>query len=409
MADAALPWRQRRRGFAVYVVQGLALGLVGACAGGALGVAVQKGLPLLARGLLPIEIDFFVSWPALLRGTGAGVVICLLFSLFPLLAVRRIPPLAALRSAVGERAATARDPLTMAVAAAIAVSVAGFAVWQTGSVAIGLGFAGMLGAGFGILVGLGSAVAWVSRRFAPPGLPYVLRQGLANLHRPNNRTILLLLSLGLGSFLVLTIFLVRTTLLEEIRGSGGAGRPNLVFFDIQDDQMAPLENAAAAAGTPVVERAPIITMKIGSVRGKTVEKLLEEKGTRLPAWALRREYRSTYRGTLTGTEKIVEGKFTGRADPAAGPVPVSVEEDLAHDLQLKLGDEIDWDVQGLPVRTQVGSLRSVEWRRIEPNFFVVFPQGVLEDAPETYVAALRAAWPRPPPGSSRPWWSSFPM
>jgi putative ABC transport system permease protein len=382
-----------RSSFAIYVVQGLALGLAGAGAGGVLGVAVQKALPLLGRGILPIDVDFFVSWPALLRGTGAGVVICLLFSLFPLLAVRRIPPLAALRAAVGERAAAAPDPWAIAIAAAIAASVAGFAVWQTGAVAIGLGFAAMLGLGFAILAGLGQAVAWASRRFAPKRLPYVVRQGLANLHRPNNRTILLLLSLGLGSFLVLTIFMVRATLLREIRGSGGAGRPNLVFFDIQDDQIGPLEKAAAAAGAPVLERAPIVTMRIASVRGQAVAQLLEDKGVRMPAWALKREYRSTFRGALTGTETIVAGAFTGRADPAAGPVPVSVEESLARDMQLKLGDEIDWDVQGLNVRTRVGSLRTVEWRRMEPNFFVVFPEGVLEDAPKTFVAAMKTASP----------------
>ena len=209
-----------------------------------------------------------------------------------------------------------------------------------------------------------------------------MRQGFANLHRPNNRTVLLLLSLGLGTFLVLTLFLVRTTLLREIRGSGGEGRPNLVFFDIQDDQIGPLERTAAAAGSPVTERAPIVTMKISSVKGMSVEKLLEDKAARAPAWALRREYRSTFRGRLSETEKVVEGVFTGRADPAAGPVPVSVEEGLARDMQLHLGDEIDWDVQGLAVRTRVGSIRAVEWRRMEPNFFVVFPEGVLEGGAE---------------------------
>jgi putative ABC transport system permease protein len=384
-----------RRSFAVYVVQGLALGIAGACVGGALGLAVQKGLPALGQGYLPMKVDFFVSWPALLRGAGAGVVICLLFSLFPLLSVRRIPPLAALRSAVGERAAAAPDPWALSIAVAIAISVAGFAVWQTGVVAVGLGFAAMLGLGFAILFGLGHAVAWASRRFTPPRLPYVVRQGLANLHRPNNRTILLLLSLGLGSFLVLTIFMVRATLLREIRGSGGEGRPNLVFFDIQDDQIGPLEAAAAAAGTPVLESAPIVTMRMTSIRGRPVADFLEDKGpgkgSRMPAWALRREYRSTFRGSLTGTEKIVEGTFTAKADPAAGPVPISVEEGLARDLQLKVGDTIDWDVQGLPVKTRVGSLRSVEWRRMEPNFFVVFPLGVLEEAPKTYVAAMKTA------------------
>ncbi len=379
--------------FAVYVTQGLALGLAGACAGGALGVAVQMGLPALARGLLPIDVNFFVSWPALLRGTGAGVVICLLFSLLPLLAVRRIPPLAALRSAVAERAAAAPDPWRLAVAGVIAAAVAGFAVWQTGEVSVGLGFAGMLGLGFAVLMGLAYAVAWAARRFVPKGLPYVVRQGFANLHRPNNRTVLLLLSLGLGTFLVLTLLLVRTSLMREIQGSGAAGRPNLIFFDIQDDQIDPLERAAAAAGSPVVERAPIVTMRISKVKGMTAEKMLADKAARIPAWTLRREYRSTFRGRLSPTEKVVEGAFTGRADPAAGPVPVSVEEGLARDMQLHLGDEIDWDVQGLPVRTRVGSIRSVEWRRMEPNFFVVFPEGVLEGAPKTYIAAVLAASP----------------
>ena len=346
-----------RQSFSIYMVQGLALGLAGACVGGALGVAVQRALPALFRGVLPIDIDFFISWPALLRGTAAGVVICLLFSLLPLL------------------------------------SVAGFAVWQTGAVAVGLGFAGMLGLGFLVLSGLGLAVAWAARRFVPRRFPYVVRQGLANLHRPNNRTVLLLVSLGLGTFLVLTLFLVRTTLLREIQGADAMGRPNLIFFDIQDDQIAPLERAAAAAGSPVEESAPIVTMRIASVRGMSVEKLLGDKDARVAAWALRREYRSTFRGGTSPTEKVVQGRFTGNADPAAGPVPISVEEGLARDMNLHLGDEVDWDVQGLAVRTRVGSVRAVEWRRLEPNFFVVFPVGVLEGAPKTYLAAVHAGTP----------------
>jgi len=130
------------------------------------------------------------------------------------------------------------------------------------------------------------------------------------------------------------------------------------------------------------------------VRGVPAEGLMAgDRRSRPAAWALRREYRSTYRGSLTDTEKLAEGVFTGRADPAAGPVPVSLEEGLARDLQVHLGDEIDWDVQGLAVKTRVGSIRSVEWRRMEPNFFVVFPEGVLESAPKTFIAALRAATP----------------
>ena len=382
-----------RQGFAVYLVQGLAVGVAGSLAGGFLGVAVQRAIPAFAKGLLPVDVDFFISWPALLRGMGSGIVVCMLFSLLPLLSIRRIPPLAALRSAVAERAGTAPDPWRLALGAVIAAFVAAFAVWQTGSVAVGLGFAGMLAVGFALLAGLATAVAWAARRFVPRSLPYVVRQGLANLHRPNNRTVLLLLSLGLGTFLIMTLFLVRTTLLREVQGVDASGRPNLILFDIQDDQIEPVEGIAAAAGCPITESAPIVTMKIKAVRGMTVERILEDKRARIPSWTLRREYRSTFRGALSPTEKLTQGTFTGRADAAAGPVPVSVEDGLARDMQLHLGDEIVWDVQGLDVRTRVGSIRTVEWRRLEPNFFVVFPQGVLEGAPKTYIAALRTPTP----------------
>jgi putative ABC transport system permease protein len=382
-----------RQAFAVYLVQGFALGVAGACVGGALGIGVQLALPSLFKGVLPIAINFFVSWPALLRGTGAGMVICLLFSVLPLLSIRRIPPLAALRSAVAERAAASPDPLRLAIGAAIAASVAGFAVWQTGALAVGLGFAAMLGLGFLVLAGLGFSVSWAARKFVPGWFPYVVRQGLANLHRPNNRTILLLVSLGLGTFLVLTLFLARSTLLREIQGADAMGRPNLIFFDIQDDQIAPLESVAAAAGAPIAESAPIVTMRIASIRGQSVGDLLKEKDARIAAWALRREYRSTYRGGISRSEKLVGGRFVGRVKPGGGPAPISIEEGLANDMKLRLGDEVDWDVQGLAVRTVVGSIRAVEWRRLEPNFFVVFPEGVLEGAPKTFLAAAHAGGP----------------
>lgn len=382
-----------RQSFSVYLVQGLGVGLAGAVAGAAVGVAVQRLLPALAGGLLPMPIEFFVSWPDVLRGAGTGVAISLLFSLLPLLAVRRIPPLAALRSAAAEPAVGSPDPLRLVAVAAIAASVTMFAVWQTGEPVVGLGFAGMLGVGFLVLWGLAKAVAWGARRLVPRSLPYVARQGLANLHRPNNRTVLLLLSLGLGTFLVLTMLLVRTTLLREVQGVGAAGRPNLVFFDIQDDQIDGLAEIAAKAGSPVAVRAPIVTMRILSVKGRPVEAILADKEAHQAAWALRREYRSTFRGSLAPTEKLVQGSFTGKADPSKGPVAISMEESLARDMQLKLGDEVVWDVQGLKVSSRVGSIRAVEWRRLEPNFFVVFPEGVLEGAPKSYVAAVRAASP----------------
>ncbi len=382
-----------RQGFSVYLVQGFALGILGAVLGGILGAGVQALFPALLKGLLPFTVDFSIAWSAVARGMGAGLVLCVLFTLLPLLAVRNVPPLEALRSADASLALPRRggfDPWLVIVIAAIVAAIAGFAVWQTRSIRLGLGFAAMLAVSLGVLAGLARATAWAARRGSPRRLPYVMRQGIANLHRPNNRTVLLLLSLGLGTFLVLTLFLTRTALLREIEFAGGGDRPNLLFFDIQDDQIEPLSRLLASSGSPILRRAPIVTMRIAAIRGIAVEDLLRDRSERRPGWGLRREYRSTYRDRLNDTERLAAGQFVGRVPHSTQVVPISMETGLADEMRLKLGDEIDWDIQGVTVRSRVASLRTVEWRRLEPNFFVVFPEGVLDSAPKFHVAAVRA-------------------
>ena len=381
-----------RQSFAVYLVQGLGLGVFGATLGAALGVGVQLLLPHVMADLLPFDVSFFIAWPAVARGMGAGLVICLLFTLLPLLTVRRVSPLVALRSAFVERVG-GPDPWRVALGVLIVLAVAGFAVWQTRSLPLGLGFAGALGVGFGVLAVVAHLVAWTARRWCPRGLPYVVRQGVANLYRPNNRTVLLLLALGLGTFLMLTLYLTRTTLLSQIQGTGGNGRSNLLFFDIQDDQIEPLNTLLEREGVASRQQAPIVTMRLKSLQGRTVEEILADRGAGIPGWTLRREYRSTFRGELTGTETLIEGTFTGRVAEGTEPVPISIEEGLARDMRLKLGDELQFDVQGVTLAARVGSIRKVDWQRLQPNFFIVFPEGVLEAAPKFYVMAMRAETP----------------
>jgi putative ABC transport system permease protein len=135
-------------------------------------------------------------------------------------------------------------------------------------------------------------------------------------------------------------------------------------------------------------------MRIRALKGRPVTELLKEGASTIPGWTLRREYRSTYRTETNGTERVVAGALVTQVEAeGAAPVPVSLEENLARDMQIVLGDEIEFDVQGVPVRAVVGSLRKVEWRRMQPNFFVVFPAGVLESAPKFHVMALRAETP----------------
>jgi len=271
-----------RQSFAIYLVQGLGLGLLGAGLGAALGVAAQLALPALFRSFLPFETDVFVSWGAVAGGMAAGLVICLLFTLLPLLSIRRVSPLLALRSGFGEEP-PARDPLRWALYALIGAAVLGFALWQTDRWQRGVGFALALAAGFGVLTGMARLIAWAARRWCPRRLPFVWRQGLANLYRPNNRTVLLLVSLGLGTFLVLTLYLARESLLREFRGSTGEDRPNLLFFDIQDDQLAGLEALVRSAGAPERQEAPIVTMRVSALKGRPVDEVLRDRTLRMPA------------------------------------------------------------------------------------------------------------------------------
>ncbi len=377
------------QGFAVYLIQGLGIGLAGAALGTALGVALQQTLPLIAKPWLPFEVDFAISWPQVLQGFASGVIICVLFTLLPLLAVRRVTPLSALRSSLGEGAGRP-DPLRWFIWLAIGIAVTAFAIQQTPRWQVGVGFVTALLLAFGILTTLAALTAWAARKFFPARAPYVWRQGVANLHRPQNRTVLLLLSLGLGTFLITTMALTRATLLAQISGTGSGDRPNLLFFDVQNDQITALETLLQQQNTPLLVKAPIVTMKLSSYKNRPIADVAKDKDLAIPRWTLQREYRCSFRSTLTATEKLTAGTFTGKVDPAAEVIPISMEQGLAKDMQLGLGDALEFDVQGVPLKATITSLREVDWRRMEPNFFILFPEGVLESAPNFYVAATRA-------------------
>ncbi len=379
------------QGFAVYLLQGLGIGIAGAALGVALGVALQQALPLIARPWLPFDVDFSLSWPQMLQGFVAGVVVCVLFTLLPLLPVRRVSPLSALRSGLG--AAEKPDPLRWLVWAGIAGAVTIFALRLTQRWQVGAGFVVALALAFVILTLLARLTAWAARKFFPSRAPFVWRQGMASLYRPQNRTVLLLLTLGLGTFLITTMALTRSTLLGQIAGTGNGERPNLLFFDIQPDQIAPLESTLEKVGFPLLVKAPIVTMRLRSYKGRPVGEVSKDRTLTIPSWTLRREYRSTYRSTLTATELLTAGEFTGSVTPDTDPVPVSVEQGLAREMELVLGDELEFDVQGVPIKTRITSLREVDWRRMEPNFFILFPEGVLEGAPGFFVGATRVETP----------------
>jgi putative ABC transport system permease protein len=266
-----------------------------------------------------------------------------------------------------------------------------FAISQTRDWRIGLGFAVGLGLAFAALAATAGLLAFAARRFVPRALPFSVRQGLASLHRPNNRTLLLLLSLGLGTFLMVSLYLVQRNLLTNLISTSGTNQPNAVLFDIQPSQQAAVSKLIQSLNMPVLDEMPLINMRISSVKGQLVNTNGASRSRGRGGWAFRREYRSTWSDHLRDGEKIIAGNFVPSVTNDTQIIPVSVEEGIAKELGVGLNDEIIFDVQGVPVKTRVASLRTVEWRRIQPNFFVVFPRGSLDDAPAMNVLVTRVA------------------
>ncbi len=381
-----------RRVLAVYGVEAAGMALAGSLVGAAVGVAFQQALPGLLAELLPVDVETAVSWSAIVLGVGMGLWVALVFALFPLLSVRRVPPLAALRRDY-EAEPRPRDPWRWVVSVALAASTVALAAIQVGSLRQGAIFAAGVAVALLVLWGASWALVRAARRWLPSGWPYLWRQGLSNLHRPSNQTVTVVLAIGFGAFLLGTLVLVQLNLLQQLRLTGGPARPNLVLFDIQPDQLSGVQRELRDAGLSAAAPVPIVPMRIASVKGRPVRGILSDTsdaGAGSGSWAFRREYRSTYRDTLVASERLAAGRWWGGAGPLPG---ISVESGLAQELEVGLGDEIVWDVQGIQIPTRVTSLREVDWARFEPNFFVVFEPGSLEGAPHTLVTLTRIEQP----------------
>jgi putative ABC transport system permease protein len=373
----------------VYLLQTFMLAFAGAVAGALAGSALQLLLPLALKDFLPVSTVVRVAPMGIGAGMAVGLGTTLLFSLIPLLPLRNVSPLLALRASF-EAGPRRRDPLAWSLYGVIVIAVIAFAVSTTGSWTFGLGFSAGVALAFGLLVAIAKGLAALLKKLIPSYLPFPWRQGLANLHRPNNQTTAVMLAVGLATFLLVTLYNVRHQLVQQVAQKGGNGEANLVLFDVQQDQRQELTKLLGSMDIALQDQVPVVTMRLAAVKGRPVEELRADAAARIPRWALRREYRSTYRSSLAGTEKLIKGSWHSKFNDDAQPIPVSLEKGIAETLRVDIGDSLDFEIQGVPLRTEVANLREVDWQRVRPNFFVVFPEGVLEAAPQFYVMAARA-------------------
>ncbi len=372
--------------FAVYLIQAFCLALFGVIVGTAFGLGLQQSLPWVFADLVPMEIEIYFSLFPILKAAGMGLLIAMLFALFPLLPIRQVSPLSVLRVSTAPKG---DRKVRLLLLGTLTITIGFFAIAQSDRWAHGLGFVAGLAGTLAILYGTSILIARLPRRVIRPTWPFVIRHGIASLYRPNNRTSLLLLALGLGTFLILTLHLTQNGLIQELFPESSEGQANAILFDVQSDQVEGIKQILSEQALPILGVSPIVNMRISTIKGQTITEIQKDPNLRLPRWALRREYRSTFRESLSDSEKLVAGTWIPQASFDDPVVPISIATDLAEDLHVTLGDEIEFDVQGIPIRTHIASLREVDWRRIQANFFLVFPKGVIDDAPGFQIITTR--------------------
>ena len=369
----------RKQAFVIYLVQIISIGFVGGIIGSAIGTGLQYAFPYILQDFLPFNVEVILSFQPILMGIALGIIMSVLFALLPLLGTWYVSPLEVLRGAEDnlQKPKFAR----LLVFFTIALFIFLFSFWMLKDAIDGLIFTAGIFITIAILAGISHLFIQLIKKYFPSSWGYTKRQSLLNLFRPNNQTMVLVLAIGLGTFLISTLYFTKDILLAKTTIENKKKDANIILLDVQKEQQVALLQTLKSKGLPVLNNVPIITMRIENLRGRSVNAIRQDSTDTMKKWLLNREFRVTYRDTLTATEELMDGKWTGKITRGK-PIPISISDNMATDANLKLGDKVVFNVQGVLMETFVGSIRKVDWTSLQINFLILFPTGVLENAPQ---------------------------
>jgi putative ABC transport system permease protein len=370
----------------VYILQVMSLGLAGSLLGVAMARGVLASIPLMLGASTSIlaQAHYGVSWSAALQGMAIGVLVSLLFSVVPLLQVRFIKPSLLLRDETVRRA---RDWTGIAVIVVVSLALVALTAWQAASLKVGIvvcvGFAGLA-----VVLHLAgrALIALIAPMANSRSFP--LRHAVLHLSRPGNQTRVILLAVGLGAFFIVGVRSLQASLLGEFSLQVAANAPDMFLLDVQKGQAdgvrAFLGDPAHGAGE--YQLIPVLRARVVGVSG-TETSLEGADEVRQRGISIGREFTVTYRDHLESNERVIQGAFWN--GPSAD-AEVSVEKIIAERARLHVGDTMRFDVLGRTIAARVTSIRDVEWRESRNGGFVfVFRTGVLDQAPQTFVAPLK--------------------
>ena len=369
----------KKQTFSIYLAQIAFVGLLSGILGTLIGLALQQVFPIFFQDLLPVDVQIVLIPKTIIIGVLLGIFMSILFALYPLIGTIYISPLQALRIQEDDHPKSRK--IGILVLALIFGFIFLFAYWLLQRFSFALTFLIGIIIAFLILGGTAHLFMKAIKKFFPHSWGFVSRTSLLNLYRPQNQTLILVLTIGVGTFLISTLYFSKDMLLSQASIESKTNSANMILLDIQQDQAKDVAATITNNGEPVIDNIPIVTMRIHSIKGKTINEIREDTTVHVNRWILSHEFRATYRDSLIDSETLKLGTFTPKVT-STDVVPISVSDNLAQDAKVNLGDTVVFNVQGVLMHTIVGSIRTVDWSRMQPNFTVLFPKGILENAPQ---------------------------
>ena len=378
----------------IYLLQTLALGLLGGIVGVVLGALIQSTFPLLIARYFQIAPDFRIDPASVAQGIIIGLLSTILFTAVPLLAVRHIRPILILRRDMGESRLPWRERVRrqwpgLLAGLLILLGMAGIAAWLAEgtwreAARLGAFFVGGLAISLGILTGSAWLLLWLLRRLQrhlPPWVPSALRHGTANLYRPGNQASAVLVALGVGVMFTLTIYLVQQQMIGQLAASAPPGMPNVFLIDIQETQKDALVKLLKSL--PGVQKDPEIVPSV-AVRLKTVNGVNVDQ---LNLQGFERRFMQTRTVTWYGTRpsfvEMVSGQWL------AGPHDVLLNEDAAKALKAVPGTLLQFEAYGRPIDGHVAGTFKIEQVRMGSGVEFIFPRQQLAGLPLSYFGGVR--------------------
>lgn len=377
----------RGQSFLIFLIQIAGIGVIGGLVGSLIGVALQFVFPYLLKDFLPFTLEITISVQPIAIGIFLGFFMSVLFALLPLLRTWFVSPLDVLR--VNVNASQEPQKIRVLVYGAILVFLFLFSLWLIKDAWYAAGFVLATVFTFSMLALVALAFIKTIKRFFPKHWNFTARQGLLNLFRPNNQTVVLVVAIGLGTFLISTLYFTKDILLAKTEVGQSTKNANIIILDVQPNQREAVAKSITSQNLPVLDNIPLVTMRMHSLKGRLVNDIRQDSTRQIRGWILNHEFRTTYRDSLIASEELLEGKWTPRLKPDE-PVTISISDNLASDAKLTIGDAVVFNVQGVLMETTVGSIRKVDWSQMQLNFSIVFPEGVLEQAPQFNVFTTSA-------------------